>query len=263
MNMSVDGKVEEIFNGIHLISGGFTNLFLIKDGQDAALVDAYWSESETDIIQEMSKIIDPKKLNSVILTHGHPDHAGACPVLVEKTRAIISAHVADAWMVEDPSLYFPSFYLYGNPTRAKYDHWVNMAGGKGVQVGRILRDGDVVRVGSRELEVIHTPGHSYGSISVYDRREKALITGDTPVPGEWIPTWLGFIVDAGLYKASLERMRSLKPRQLGLTSRRRRSSNAWTTMYLGPCPRYGTTPSTPFSSRATRRIIPCKWRQSG
>ncbi|MCK4714993.1 MAG: MBL fold metallo-hydrolase, partial [Candidatus Aenigmarchaeota archaeon] len=47
------------------------------------------------------------------------------------------------------------------------------------EVGRRLKEGDAVRADDMGFEVMHTPGHTPGSICLYDRKSKTLITGDT------------------------------------------------------------------------------------
>jgi glyoxylase-like metal-dependent hydrolase (beta-lactamase superfamily II) len=52
-----------------------------------------------------------------------------------------------------------------------------------VKPSTLLEDGDVIDIGGRILEVIHTPGHSPGSISLLDKKNRILFTGDTYFPG--------------------------------------------------------------------------------
>jgi glyoxylase-like metal-dependent hydrolase (beta-lactamase superfamily II) len=52
-----------------------------------------------------------------------------------------------------------------------------------VEPTSLLEDGDMIDLGGRSLEVIHTPGHSPGSISLLDRKSRILFTGDTFFPG--------------------------------------------------------------------------------
>jgi glyoxylase-like metal-dependent hydrolase (beta-lactamase superfamily II) len=205
----------KIADGIHLISGGFTNIFIIEDGGEVILVDAYWDNPNTDMLQEISKIVDPKNIKTIILSHGHTDHIGAASYLEERTTATFAAHLGDAWLVENPTYFFDTLYYYSNPTQQRFAGLVNWMGGKGVKVGRILRGGDIVQVGSKTLEIIHLPGHSNGSIGVYDRGEGALFTGDTPTPSEWYKDFLGIVFDARNYVNSLQKMIRVDPSVLG------------------------------------------------
>ncbi|MDE6342095.1 MAG: MBL fold metallo-hydrolase, partial [Muribaculaceae bacterium] len=52
-----------------------------------------------------------------------------------------------------------------------------------VEIEKELKDGDIIRIGEGELEVIHVPGHSPGSIALYCRKEKFAIVGDALFEG--------------------------------------------------------------------------------
>jgi glyoxylase-like metal-dependent hydrolase (beta-lactamase superfamily II) len=72
-----------------------------------------------------------------------------------------------------------------------------------------LKDGDLISLGNRNLEVIHTPGHSPGSICLWDKERGLLFTGDTVYDGPiyaHLPT-----SDFGVYTDSLNRLCSLVP----------------------------------------------------
>jgi len=73
--------------------------------------------------------------------------------------------------------------------------------------GRILEAGDVLDLGDRAFEVIHTPGHSPGGIALYERKTGILLSGDIVYDGPLIDD--AYHSDAGDYLATLERMRCL------------------------------------------------------
>ena len=73
--------------------------------------------------------------------------------------------------------------------------------------GRILEHGDVIDLGDRAFEVIHTPGHSPGGIALFERRSGVLLSGDIVYDGPLIDD--AYHSDAGDYLATLERMRGL------------------------------------------------------
>jgi glyoxylase-like metal-dependent hydrolase (beta-lactamase superfamily II) len=73
--------------------------------------------------------------------------------------------------------------------------------------GRLLEAGDVVDLGNRAFEVIHTPGHSPGGIALYEKKTGILLSGDIVYDGPLIDD--AYHSDAGDYLATLERMRGL------------------------------------------------------
>ncbi|MCQ1539215.1 MBL fold metallo-hydrolase [Methanocalculus taiwanensis] len=102
-------------------------------------------------------------IETIILTHGHFDHTAHLAEIQAMTGAEVCIHKEDeiALRSEVESL---SFNFGGHPPMMIPD--------------RILSDGD--RIG--ELLVIHTPGHTRGSICLYHEEERALISGDTVFP---------------------------------------------------------------------------------
>ena len=94
---------------------------------------------------------------------------------------------------------FEEFYMH--PSEAAF--YYNIQGGK----GRIIPvfEGDVIDLGGRELEVIHLPGHTPGSITLLDRRNRCLIGGD-PIQEDGNIYMFGQQRDMISYIASLERL---------------------------------------------------------
>lgn len=74
---------------------------------------------------------------------------------------------------------------------------------------RILHDGDVVDLGDRVFEVIHTPGHSPGGIGLFEQKTGMLLSGDIIYDGPLIDDAYHSVVDD--YVATLERMRFMQP----------------------------------------------------
>jgi hydroxyacylglutathione hydrolase len=111
----------------------------------AAVVDA-----STDAREIYSFIAENGlEIEYIIATHGHGDHVGGIGLLAEKTGAKVVVHKADA----------PGLQRGGLPTDV------------------IVEDGDTLTVGEIKIEVIHTPGHTPGSICLLV--DGKVITGDT------------------------------------------------------------------------------------
>jgi len=102
----------------------------------------------------------------IILTHGHVDHISALGEVQRATGARVLIHEQDAGMLTDPGKNL-SVFMGANVRHKGAD--------------RMLKDGDKVKVGNIELEVIHTPGHTPGGICL--KTGDALITGDTLFAG--------------------------------------------------------------------------------
>lgn len=75
---------------------------------------------------------------------------------------------------------------------------------------RLLEDGDVIDLGDRQLEIIHTPGHSPGGISLYEKATEILFSGDILYDGPLIEDT--YHSNANDYHASMERLLRLKVR---------------------------------------------------
>ncbi len=99
------------------------------------------------------------------LTHGHLDHAGAAEDLrTEWGAPVIGPHEDDLFWLEQIEA---SYAKYGMPGM-----------GKDVVPDRYLKDGDVLKLGSTEFKVVHTPGHTPGHVVIYNQDLKIAFVGD-------------------------------------------------------------------------------------
>ena len=102
-------------------------------------------------------------VGAILLTHGHYDHIAG----VEEVRALSGApvyiHQADAGMLTDG--------------RANLAYQLTDAPFRKVQNFTTVTDGDVLHVGSRDIQVLHTPGHTPGGVCYLT--EEMLFSGDT------------------------------------------------------------------------------------
>jgi len=101
-------------------------------------------------------------ITHVINTHGHSDHTSGNSAIIEATGAQLCIHKLDSEQV----------------TRLLTRVLSRFMGGKGSpKASRILEDNDIIAIGETELKVLHTPGHTPGSICIYV--EGHVFTGDT------------------------------------------------------------------------------------
>ncbi|MBI4472430.1 MAG: MBL fold metallo-hydrolase [Acidobacteria bacterium] len=104
-------------------------------------------------------------VKQVVCTHTHIDHVGAIAELQERSNTPASIHEADLFLYEKLDV---------------QAQWIGIRTPKRVTIDRFVRDGDAVACTGVELGVIHTPGHTPGSISFHLAGDRnILFTGDT------------------------------------------------------------------------------------
>lgn len=130
-----------------------TNTYVIASEGEAVVIDP---GGDVDKILEVIKDI---RVQTIIATHGHFDHVLGVPYLKRITNARFLIHAEDLDILE------ASWELYGSGEVPKPDGF--------------LQEGDIVRFGKTELRVLHTPGHTPGSISIFNVDAKVIFTGDT------------------------------------------------------------------------------------
>lgn len=140
-----------------------------------------------------------------VASHAHFDHIGSHHEFAERwihaAEAEILSNPRPVWTLADP---YASDAMFDAPPQG----WNSAA--YTVQPApptRLLEDGDVIDLGDRRFEVIHTPGHSPGGIALYEAATKTLISGDIIYDGELVTdTFHSDLVD---YARSLKRLREL------------------------------------------------------
>ena len=168
------------------------NCSLIGDEQtrEAMVIDP------GDQIEDILRILGEEKLQlkQIVITHAHIDHVGGAMKLKAATGAPILMNQSDFALLKMLDMQAA---------------WVGMKPPGPVQIDEGIGDGRVLEIGEIRSNVIHTPGHTEGSICLYFPDQKKLIAGDT--------LFAGSIGRTDLPGGSLEKiMSSLRARVLVL-----------------------------------------------
>lgn len=137
------------------------NCFVIhkEGGRECMVIDPASASEAYSYINEAGLT-----LTHVLLTHGHFDHIGGVAKLKAQTNAKVAIHVDEA--------------------DALFDDNINLAAFMGTSIEHcradiLLNDGEIISNGEFEIKVIHTPGHSPGSVCYFLEGENIMFSGDT------------------------------------------------------------------------------------
>ena len=145
--------VEKVAEDLYLIKqpfhGIFTGVTVVTGANSVGIVDTGLQTTPAEYILPLISELGhrPEDIKYIVNTHGHGDHIWGNKALKEKTKAKIVAHELDADDVGAVDLR--------------------------------LKDGDTVMLGDRQFRIVHTPGHTPGSICLHDEKNRTLITGDS------------------------------------------------------------------------------------
>lgn len=162
----------EIIPGIHQVDGVNGNCFIIvRDG--LTLIDTGMPKNSEKIVTYIQDVLNrkPTEIKTIILTHCHIDHVGGARDLKKLSGAKLAIHEADA------------DFLAGRKTQPVPRGVMGIIfkvliplffGSRPVDPDIKLNDGDIIA----GLTSIHTPGHTPGSMCLFDPASKILFAGD-------------------------------------------------------------------------------------
>lgn len=145
-----------------------TNCYIVQDekSKETIVIDP---GAEPEKIIDMLNILEAK-LKYIYLTHCHADHIGAVSKLHETKGGKILIHRYEADNLHNNNVNLAN-YVCNKEILLEADSRID--------------DNDLIHIGKIEFRVIHTPGHTIGSTSLYCAEEKMLFSGDTLFRGTW------------------------------------------------------------------------------
>ncbi|MDH5815358.1 MAG: MBL fold metallo-hydrolase [Candidatus Nezhaarchaeota archaeon] len=171
---------------------GFTsNSYIIEDGI-RVLVDPGHQNHLQSLIEFMREDgLELRDIDYIIVTHAHVDHCGAVHEIQKQYDVKVAMHESEKqYMYEQSKFFLRLLGLSFAPFNV--DHWFK---------------GDESNFEGLDVLILHTPGHTPGSISIYSPTQKYLITGDLVFEGGVGRTDLGG--DSSLLARSIERVSQL------------------------------------------------------
>lgn len=159
------------------------NCYLVSNDKFLVLIDTSISYEQRMILNRLNKL-DVKMLHCIMLTHAHFDHAGNMRVLQEKYNSYVFIHSSEVQYINEGYTYLPKgtlpitkFFttLIGNRII-----WFQRY--KGCDSDRIITEEKICEklTDNLQIQILHTPGHTAGSVSFIIDNEIALV-GDTLV----------------------------------------------------------------------------------
>jgi hydroxyacylglutathione hydrolase len=152
---------------LHAVVGPLsTNLYVLAD---PATREAIAIDTAIPCLEWISGALEERgwTLRLIISTHGHWDHTGANAAVSAHTGAPIAVHPLDAHRLTDPKPLYAPFEIPPSVPAVE------------------LAEGGEIRFGEIRLQVLHTPGHTEGSVCLLDNDGGRLFSGDTLFPGGW------------------------------------------------------------------------------
>jgi glyoxylase-like metal-dependent hydrolase (beta-lactamase superfamily II) len=203
-----------LIDRIYLVGGsdygysapGDCNVYMVDCGGALALIDTGGGKGIPMVLGNIRRMgFDPVSLDVAFLTHCHYDHIGGNKAIKESTGCDIAAHEIEKDEIE--TLGELTLYEMAREEGLSFEP---------ANVDVALHGNQRVKVGDLEFEVIHTPGHTPGGISlmIQDSGTTSLFSGDTALAGGRLGYINGPGCDLKNWKTSIKKLLALRPERL-------------------------------------------------
>lgn len=189
--------------------------FLLDDGKTSILYDSGFGFTGYKVAENIQAILGSRQLDYIFLTHSHYDHAlGSAYVLLYYPHAKVAAgkYAAEIFRRDGAKKVMKEL-------DAKFAHACGMEDyaflGDRLKVDIPCEDGDVIKAGNLQFEVIHLPGHTKCSVGFYCKDRQLLLSTETLGVYDGGKTIMpAYLVGYGLAMRSIERVSGLAVKKL-------------------------------------------------
>jgi len=218
----------ELGGGLWMLGTAAYPMYLARGSGEGAIIEGGVSAVGPLVLGQLQQLgIGAGYLRQAVVTHAHPDHVMAIPLLRQAFPGItvIASAAAAATLSAEKAISF--FRQVDSALGAALSKAGLVAEAPSppplaedrIAVDRVVREGDVIAVDGLSWTVLETPGHSDCSISLHDPRGRTLLVSDAsgyylPADGTW---WPNYFTDYAAYLGSLERLAGLDSELLGLS----------------------------------------------
>lgn len=185
--------------------------YFITDGNGALIEPGPGAAVPT--VQLAIERLGLKELAYIVPTHIHVDHAGGAGALAKRyPKARVLVHRRGARHLANPvHLIEITQQIYGSDFETR--------SGTVLPVPepqlRVVEDGEIIVLGSRQLQIIHAPGHASHHLAILDRKQNGLFCGEAlGLPPHLLPSVAPYSFDEADYLRTIEDLRQLRPHTL-------------------------------------------------
>jgi glyoxylase-like metal-dependent hydrolase (beta-lactamase superfamily II) len=226
--MLIQNPPVEVGDRLWMLGTAAYPVFLVRGQNEGAIIEGGISALGTLLRRQFTHLgIGPDFVRQIIVTHAHPDHVMAIPLLREMfpgATVVASAPAAATLRAEKAISFFRQMDaaltagLLKDEVNAEQPAPLPLVENC-IVVDRVVGEGEVIAVEDTAWTVLETPGHSECSISLYDSARRMLVISDAT--GYYMPDsdswWPNYFFDYAAYVRSIERLAGLNAEVLCLS----------------------------------------------